>query len=165
MRYCGPYLITKKVSDVDYVIATPDRRKSQRLCHIKEYQERTPSTSATVTEQALVTPNCVIQDLDLNSSEREVSEDMTDSVMVLKNSDVLRNLEDKLHHLSDSEQDEMTQLVLDFTELFPHVPGRTECVFHDGDVRDAMPIKQHPYHVNPIKLQFLRKEIEYMLES
>ena len=50
---------------------------------LKEYQERT-STSATVAEQPLVTPNCVIQDLDLNSSEREVSEDMTDSVMVLK---------------------------------------------------------------------------------
>ena len=29
---------------------------------------------------------------------------------------------------------------------------------------DAMPIKQHPYRVNPIKLQFLRKEIEYMLQ-
>ena len=100
-RYCGPYLITRKVSDLDYVIATPDRRKSQRLCHInmlKEYQERT-STSATVAEQSSVTPNCVIQDLDLNSSEREVSEDMTDCVMVLKNSDVLSNLKDKLHHL------------------------------------------------------------------
>ena len=165
-RYCGPYLITRKVSDLDYVIATPDRRKSQRLCHInmlKGYQERT-STSATVAEQSSVTPNCVIQDLDLNSSEREVSEDMTDCVMVLKNSDVLSNLKDKLHHLSDSEQDEMTQLVLDFTELFPDIPSRTECVFHDVDVGDAMPIKQHPYRVNPIKLQFLRKEIEYMLQ-
>ena len=165
-RYCGPYLITRKVSDLDYVIATPDRRKPQRLCHInmlKEYQERT-STPATVAEQSSVTPNCVIQDLDLNSSEREVSEDMTDCVMVLKNSDVLSNLKDKLHHLSDSEQDEMTQLVLDFTELFPDIPSRTECMFHDVDVGDAIPIKQHPYRVNPIKLQFLRKEIEYMLQ-
>ena len=74
------------------MIATPDRRKSQRLCHInmlKEYQERTPSTPAKVAEQPSVTPNCVIQDLDLISSEREVSEDMIDSVMLLKNSDVL----------------------------------------------------------------------------
>ena len=158
-RYCGPYLITRKVSDLDYVIDTPYRRKSQRLCHInmlKEYQERT-STSATVAEQSLVTPSCVIQDLNLNSSEREVGEDMTDSVMVLKNSDVLSNLKGKLHHLSDSEQDEMTQLVLDFTELFPDIPSRTECVFHDVDVGDAMPIKQHPYHVNPIKLQFFEE--------
>ena len=85
---------------------------------LKEYQDKTPSTSATVAKHPLFTPNCVIQNLDLNSSEREVSEDITDSVMVLKNSDVLRNLKDKLHHLSNSEQDEVTHLVLDFTELF-----------------------------------------------
>ena len=59
---------TKKFSDVDYVIATLNRRKSQRLCHInmlKKYQGRTLSTSAIVTKQLLVTFNCVIQDLDL----------------------------------------------------------------------------------------------------
>ena len=59
---------TRKFSDVDYVIATINRRKLQRFCHInmlKEYQDRTLSTSATVTEQLLVTLNCVMQDLDL----------------------------------------------------------------------------------------------------
>ena len=59
---------TRKFSDVDYVIATPNRRKLQRLCHInmlKEYQGRTLSTHATVPKQLLVTLNCVIQDLDL----------------------------------------------------------------------------------------------------
>ena len=61
-------MTTGKVSDVDYVIATFDRRKSQRLCYInmlKEYHGRTLLTSATVTKQLLVTFNCVIQDLDL----------------------------------------------------------------------------------------------------
>ena len=65
---------------------------------LKKYQERT-STSTTVAEQPLVTPNCVIEDLNLNSSERKVSEDITDSVMVLKNSDVLSNLKEKLHQI------------------------------------------------------------------
>ena len=69
-----------------------------------------------------------------------------------------------MHHLSASEQDEVTRLIVDFAELFPDVPGKTECVFHDVDVGDTMPIKQHPYLVNPIKLKFLRKEIEYMLQ-
>ena len=68
-------MITRKVSDVDHVIASPNRGKLQMICHInmlKECQDRTPSTSATVTEQPLVISNCVIQDLDLNSSEKEV---------------------------------------------------------------------------------------------
>ena len=45
---------------------------------------------------------------------------MIDSAMVLKNSDVLNN-QDKLHHLSASEQ-EVTQLMLQFVELFLDVP-------------------------------------------
>ena len=43
-RYYGAFMTTGKVSDVDYVNATSNRRKSQRLCHtnmLKEYQGRT----------------------------------------------------------------------------------------------------------------------------
>ena len=34
VRYCGPYTVEKKLSDVDYVINTPGRRKSKCLCHV-----------------------------------------------------------------------------------------------------------------------------------
>ena len=33
-RYSGPYVIERKVGDLDYVIATPDRRKRAQLCHL-----------------------------------------------------------------------------------------------------------------------------------
>ncbi|CAL9707779.1 unnamed protein product [Knipowitschia caucasica] len=33
-RYSGPYVVERKVSDRDYLIATPDRRRRSRLCHI-----------------------------------------------------------------------------------------------------------------------------------
>jgi len=105
-RYCGPYRITRKVSDVDYVIDTPDRRKSKRLCHInmlKEYEERS-SPAAKIAKQPTVTSSCLIQDIGLNTLEREVDEDMIDSTMVLKNSDVLCNLKDKLCHLLASDK-------------------------------------------------------------
>ena len=42
-KYYGPYLVSKKVNDVDYIISTPDRRKTCRLCHInmlKPYKEK-----------------------------------------------------------------------------------------------------------------------------
>ena len=41
--YIGPYIIEKKINDVDYVVDTPDKRKEKRLCHInmiKLYQAR-----------------------------------------------------------------------------------------------------------------------------
>ena len=42
-RYCGPYTIREKCNDVDYIIDTPGRRRSRRLCHInmlKSYHNR-----------------------------------------------------------------------------------------------------------------------------
>ena len=62
-RYCGPYLIIRKVNDVDYVINTPDRRKSQRLCHInmlKEYHDRTTSSSDAAARPVAVA-TCLVQ--------------------------------------------------------------------------------------------------------
>ena len=42
---------------------------------------------------------------------------------------------------------------------------RTNKIFHDVDVGDANLIKQHPYRSNPVKLQILQEEIQYMLEN
>ncbi|KAK7909313.1 hypothetical protein WMY93_013997 [Mugilogobius chulae] len=42
-RYSGPYVIQKKISDRDYVVATPDRGRRSRLCHVnmlKPYYDR-----------------------------------------------------------------------------------------------------------------------------
>ena len=42
-KFCGPYSIERRVNELNYVVATPDRRKSKRLCHVnmlKKYFER-----------------------------------------------------------------------------------------------------------------------------
>ena len=33
-KFTGPYEVLLKLSDVNYLVKTPDRRKSQRVCHI-----------------------------------------------------------------------------------------------------------------------------------
>ena len=33
-RHHGLYVIEKRISDLNYIIHTPDRRKQQQLCHI-----------------------------------------------------------------------------------------------------------------------------------
>ncbi|PIK59953.1 hypothetical protein BSL78_03108 [Apostichopus japonicus] len=46
-RFSGPYRVAKKISDVNYIIDTPGRRKSNRLCHInmlKSYHMRGEKT-------------------------------------------------------------------------------------------------------------------------
>lgn len=33
-RFSGPYVVERKLSDIDFVIYTPDRKRSSRVCHI-----------------------------------------------------------------------------------------------------------------------------------
>ena len=116
-----------------------------------------------------VAANQVVTHADAASEERETidqSNEMTETVPKLKNSDVLKNLQkEKLSHLTTKEQDEMMELVFQFVGLFPDTPTRTDHLFHDVEVRNATPIKQHPYQVNPLKLEVMRQEIVYMLQN
>ena len=61
----------------------------------------------------------------------------------------------------------MENLLLEFRQIpvFPDVPSCTTYIYHDVDVGSALPCKQHPYRVNPVKLQYLCNEVEYMLKN
>ena len=44
--YYGPYTVDKKLSDVNYIVNTPGRRKQKQLCHInllKKYIDKDSS--------------------------------------------------------------------------------------------------------------------------
>ena len=56
-------------------------------------------------------------------------------------------------------------MILEYTGLFPDIPSKTNLVQHDVDVDNAMPVKQHLYRMNPLKLEQMRKEIKYTLEN
>ena len=54
----GPYTVDKQISDVNYIVNTPGRRKQKQLCHVnmlKQYIDRDNSsvTSINVIEQSL----------------------------------------------------------------------------------------------------------------
>ncbi|KAK3090056.1 hypothetical protein FSP39_008860 [Pinctada imbricata] len=104
--------------------------------------------------------NCV----EPECNEETVEKDFAQSVR-LKNSEILTNPEVKLGHLTVHQKEEVHQLMREYTTIFPDVPKKTNASHHDVIVGDASPIKQHPYRLNPIKLQYMRKEIQYMLEN
>jgi hypothetical protein len=52
-----------------------------------------------------------------------------------------------------------------YPSIFMDVPKKTTAACHDVIVGDAVPIKQHPYRLNPLKLQYLRSEVKYMLDN
>lgn len=43
LKFCGHYVVVKRVGECNYVVSTPERRQKMRLCHInllKPYIER-----------------------------------------------------------------------------------------------------------------------------
>lgn len=88
--------------------------------------------------------------------EETLSRDLNDKLSPLataklSNSDVLRDLDSKLSHLSSMQCQDLIDLLQEFKHLFPDVQTRTEQIYHDVDVGDASPVKQHPHGLNPIK--------------
>ena len=55
-------------------------------------------------------------------------------------------------------------LILEYEHLFPDIPTRTDQIYHDMGIEGSKPIKQHPYGMNPIKLQCLREEVQHLLD-
>jgi len=149
----------KKTSDVDYVICTPNCQKTKRLYHVnmlKPYRSKdAPVGCKSVTTVAPMMP----------SRSATASEEKVVRSMKFQNSDVLSNLDFKLSHLLEKERGVIKILAEEFSDLFPDFPGRTVAASHDVDVGTARPVKQHPYRMNPTKLEALRQEVEYMLRN
>ena len=154
-RYFGPYIVDKKMSDLNYVLQTPDRRKQKQLCHInmlKPYYSRNGENVKPV--QTIVT------DPAENDCNFDENFDVHSGTAKLNNSEILRNIDSKLAHLTQSQQQDLKELFSEYKQLFSDVPSRTDTIIHDVDVGDAQPIKQHPYRLNPQKEEYLK--IEYM---
>ncbi|XP_076041903.1 uncharacterized protein LOC143025779 [Oratosquilla oratoria] len=164
-RYKGPFRVIGKRGDLNYVISTPDHRKTKRLVHvnlIKKYHRRYSGSAAKTVEKVDGTVNS------LEVVEMQ-SEDDLDKIPVgnkLKNSDVLANLNSKLCHLSDSQQSDVSELLQEFVEIFGDVPRpTTEAVHHIELVEGAAPVREKPYRMPPHKAAILQKEVTFLLDN
>ena len=135
------------------MIKTPGRRKSTQFCHInmlKPYFVRSKSDQVLVVNRNTVRSS---QSFGEPSDFKMEPLDDNEYKPKLNNSDILLNLDRKLEHLDLSKKAELSEMILKYTGLFPDVPSKTNLVPHDVDVGNAMPVKQHPYRVNPLKLE------------
>ena len=157
-KFSSPYEIRDRLSDTDYVISTPERRKKTRVSHVnmlKAYFTRepvTPGIALVVTSSAAPAPedNFLHRAADPQTAR-------------LSNSEMLQELPSRLDHLSPGQQQNLLSLVARFPELFGDVPSQTSVLSHDVDVGNARPIKQHAYRVNSVKRALMKQEAEYLL--
>ena len=165
-RYFGPYTVEEKVSDLNYVINTPGRRKSKQMCHVnmlKRYIDRDKSTC----NKPVSVVNIISQDACMPESEATSDnfEKSDPGPSKLQNSDILNNLDQKLHHLEPSQQEQFKRLIHEYEHLFPDIPSQTDMIYHDVIIETDQPVKQHPYRMNPVKQQHLKDEVKYLLDN
>ena len=120
-------------------------------------------------DSSSVTPISVVSSVPQEQSEMN-SEDMNlirsdPASSKLQNSDILKDLDQKLSHLDPVQRKELKQLVHEYEHLFPDIPTRTDKIYHDVNVEDSQPVKQHPYRMNPTKQRYLKEEIPYLLDN
>uniref|UniRef100_A0A3Q3MQZ4 Gypsy retrotransposon integrase-like protein 1 n=1 Tax=Mastacembelus armatus TaxID=205130 RepID=A0A3Q3MQZ4_9TELE len=169
-RFSGPYTIEQKLSDTDYVIHTPDRRRQKRVCHVnmlKRYYVRdSPTANAPHSSETHRSAAIIVRDVVVDGVEDSGLKTcpMVRLTARLANSEELKNFPLRLTHLNTEQQTDVTQLVQDFSCLFNDVPTRTTVLEHDIDVRDAKPIRQHPYRINASKRAVMKHETDYLLQ-
>ena len=173
-KYSGPYKVVKKISDTNYLVKTPGRRKETQVCHInmlKAYHEKPKPELVTLNnrlglESLTHSKDCVGQVAEKEEdTESEVRLENDQQPIKLQNSQILNDLGTKLSHLPSVQRKELAEVITQYREVFPDVPSKTNLIKHDVDVGDSAPIKQHPYRVSPMKKELLDKEVQYMLKN
>ncbi|XP_069169570.1 uncharacterized protein [Procambarus clarkii] len=145
-RFVGPYPVVKKVTNLNYLLSTPDRRKKETLVHVNMIKRYEGRDTLPVT---LVTTN----------------DDIEEEEEVLTNSDILLNLQAKLTHVAKGHQSSLLQMIRQYEPIFDDVPGLTSVLRHDVELEEGVrPIKQHPYRLNPLKKRVVKEEVDYMLK-
>lgn len=162
-KYSGPFTVKERVSDLNYLLSTPGRRKSTQLYHVnllKPYYQRSVGGSGS---DSVVSPVSLADSVVVSGDDGVPGPDDVLLCGRLKNSESLSQLDSLLSHLSPSQRSELILLIKEFPQLFGDVPSKTSWIVHDIDVGDAPPIKQRFYRMSPDKLKLLNKEVDYML--
>ena len=126
-----------------------ERRTHDLLCERRtHYRLSLPNTVQTI-----------VTDPAENDCNFDENFDVHSGTAKLNSSEILRNIDSKLAHLTQSQQQDLKKLFSEYEQLFSDVPSRTDTIIHDVDVGDAQPIKQHPYRLNPQKEEYLKNEV------
>lgn len=169
-KFSGPYDVHDCLSDTDYVIGTPDRRRKTRVCHVnmlKRYHTREVAGSPPIVvhNERVAVSALIVTEAPEPSDDGLGMRSHHQPGARLCNSEMLKALPSQLGHLSEEQQRDVTRLVASFPCLFNDVPTQTTVIKQDIDVKGARPIKQHPYRVNPTKRALMKQETNYLLQN
>lgn len=140
LKLHGPYEVVERLGAVDYVISTPDRRKTRRVCHVnllRPYRQRD-------LDQFPSLPVCTVE----ISKTEEI-----DIALPSINPNVVKLSSENLAELTPKQQSELSALLIKYENLFSDKPGRTTlCEHHIELIPDVKPVLYHPRSCNTVEL-------------
>ncbi len=184
-RFAGPYVVSKKLSDTDYVVHTPDRKRKFRTCHVnmlKIYssrespnrvtEEMVGANAGSLTASAVIVSSTTTEndEVALRSAGELLASDgifLRNAQMSprLSNSEILQTLPVFLTNLTETQRQDIIKIINDFPMLSGDIPTQTNVLQHDIKITCDFSIKQHAYRVNNTKRSVMKAEVEYLLEN
>ena len=125
-KYSGPYKVVKKISDTNYLVKTPGRRKETQVCHInmlKAYHEKPKPELVTLNNRLGLESTRHSADLEAQKEEDTKSEVMLGNdqqPIKLQNSQILNDLGTKLSHLTSVQSKELAKVINQYIQGKSH---------------------------------------------
>ena len=170
-RFRGPFEVLKKLSDLNYVISTPEARKKSKVVHInlmKQYhQEEVHHIVNSGSEKKVEHENSdEVENETFECFEQDITQVMK-SVHGLKNHDIVQTFAEYVPHLSPTQQKDILDLFSKFPKTVKDELGLTNVTSHHIVLKDpnTKPVKQAPYRLNPIKVKKLKTELDFLLQN
>ncbi len=122
-QYSGPFVVVKQITDLNYLIATPDRRKSTQLCHINLLKSYYCHSHKPLDAKAEIQPVLLVESTSPVPLQKEIDEGVSfpeDTVLLgrLKNSETLKNVCEIFAPLPERICADLISLIKSYVSLF-----------------------------------------------
>ncbi len=141
-KWQGPFVVTRRVGELDYEVKRTDRGDSCQIYHLNLLKRWNEGTSVGL---AAVVSN----------------EDDLRPEAALKNHPFA--LVSGGDHLSPRQLTDLARLQADFADVFSPLPGRTDLVQHHIETLPGEVARSRPYHLPEHKKNVVREELKAML--
>ena len=162
-KFSGPYRIIKVVNKLNYVISTPDRRKSSQLVHVNLIKPYHGKSIPVLANQPVQEDRKCVQ------TRKQTDDDQTEfevSWADCSNSEIISSLAKYLDYLPRKQRLELTELLLNHSNVCDDEPGHCRIISHDIKLLPGTtPIRQSYYRIIGEKLELMKKEVKYLLEN
>lgn len=151
VQWEGPAIVQEKLSETNYVVRMPGRRKEIRIYHtnlMKPYVERVHVANIALNEP----DEQQIQMPELDQTKKVLTADEVIQVAVDPT------------EVSESQLSELKELIGEFPGLFSTIPGKTSLMEHDIELLQCDPVQCKVYRCSPRQEKLMKDAVDQMLD-